>query len=100
MSTQKRTLSTLENGDAERGNLPSKKLRTEDYYTGPSGEHPKNVDSPAQIDEGEFGDEEGTSIQKVDVPVVEDLYLETVSSFPCSDLRLKEDIGEPVHARI
>jgi hypothetical protein len=78
MPTQKRSLSSLEKGDTEPGDFPLKRLRTEDHHIGVYGEHSKTFDSPAQIDDGEFDDEDEKSIQKEDAPVLQDLYLETV----------------------
>jgi hypothetical protein len=73
MSTQKRRQLARENGEPEL-DLPSKKARIDD--------------------DGEFGDEEET-IQKVDAPVVEDLYLETVCFLALSRLT---SVGKPIHA--
>jgi hypothetical protein len=77
-SKSKRALSIQEDGNVDDGSSPAKRARTEKSHTVFS-EHNNQIESPAQIDEEDFVDNEETAIPVAPTPVVDDLYLETVN---------------------
>ena len=93
----KRTLSARENGDELDGSSPAKRLRTEES-TSDAIENQKEVESPTQMEQRP-SDEEDINEDAIDVtpvPVLDDLYLETVS--PLSFWRLMK--GKPLIAGV
>jgi hypothetical protein len=76
---QKRNLAARENGEEVEGPSPLKRLRIEEPQTVSVGEQNPGVqESPTEI-EPEQPEEEEDAIQIDEVPVLDDLYLETVS---------------------
>ena len=77
----KRTLTTRENGDDVDVSSPAKRLRTEESVTNDHNlfESPIQVDHPLINNDNDEEDEEEEIVDVAPVPVLDDLYLETVN---------------------